>query len=264
MDFLPYAAITCISSWPGLDPRASVAVVRGVLIELPDPNALKALMDRGERDRELTPTLPAGLRDGDWLTLTVQVGQVTTRLPARVRELGDTFSLSLSERDWCKLSCFAGRCGNGNDADQKSEHPPSGVTAIVRGRVFVLAAESCLAKVVSATLASAGFDAIVSNSVESLLSGVEQTLTNVVILDSQVPDSSANTLCRRLHELPQAHRPSVLVLVASSSPSDGISALTCGADDYLLTPFRRPELLARVTSLLHRAQAASSDLIGAA
>jgi DNA-binding response OmpR family regulator len=130
--------------------------------------------------------------------------------------------------------------------------------------VFVLAAESCLAKVVSATLASAGFDAIVSNSVESLMAGVEQTLTNVVILDSQVPDSSANTLCRRLHELPQAHRPSVLVLVASSSPSDGISALTCGADDYLLTPFRRQELLARVTSLLHRAQSESGDLIGAA
>jgi len=242
--------------------------VRGVLIELPEPSALKVLMDRGERDRELSPTLPSDLSDGEWLTLTVRVGAITIRLPARVRELGEAMSLLLSERDWTKLSCFAGRFCDDGEVTQPAhsgrlEHPASGVTAIVRGRVFVLAAETCLAKVISTTLASAGFDAVISPSAEDLIASVEQQPTNVVILDGQVPDTSSAALCRRLRELAPSHRPAVLVLVASSSPSDGINALTSGADDYLLTPFRRQELLARVTSLLHRAQS-GDDLIGAA
>jgi DNA-binding response OmpR family regulator len=177
-------------------------------------------------------------------------------------------SLLLSERDWTKLSCFAGRFSlesQTNEVTQPNriEHPPSGVTAIVRGRVFVLAAEPCLAKVISTTLTSAGFDAVISSSAEDLVARVEQQPTNVVILDGQIPDTSFTALCRRLAELPATHRPSVLVLVASSSPSDGIAALAAGADDYLLTPFLRPELLARVTSLLHRAQT-GDDLVGAA
>jgi CheY-like chemotaxis protein len=225
-------------------------------------------MDRGERDRELAPTLPSHLRDGDWLTLTVRVGAITTRLPARVRELGETTSLALSERDWEKLRCFAGRCSSDRDSEGAIqvghfEHPPSGVTAIVRGRVFVLAAETCLAKVIAATLASAGFDAIISSSPEDLIAGVEQHPTNVVILDGQVPDTSTEALCKRLHEMPLQHRPYVLVLVASSSPSDAKDAMTSGADDFLLTPFRRQELLARITSLLHRA-VSEGELIGAA
>jgi CheY-like chemotaxis protein len=225
-------------------------------------------MDRGERDRELSPTLPPHLRDGEWLTLTVRVGTLTTRLPARVRDLGDAMSLLLSERDWTKLSCFAGRfCTDGELTEptrsNRLEHPPSGVTAIVRGRIFVLAAEPCLAKVISATLTSAGFDAVIAASADDLVTRVEQRPTNVVILDGQVPDTSCGAVFRRLAELDVAHRPSVLVLVASSSPSDGLTALASGADDYLLTPFLRPELLARVTSLLHRAQS-GDDLIGAA
>jgi CheY-like chemotaxis protein len=242
--------------------------VRGVLIELPDLNALKALMDRGERDRELPSNSTTELRDGEWLTLTLCVGISTTRVPARVRELGDTTRLLLSERDWINLRCFASRCCDENDVSQSSpptrlEHPPSGVTTIVRGRVFVLAAETCLAKVVSTTLASAGFDAVIAASAEELITCVEQQPTNVVILDVQVPDASSAALCRRLRELSPSHRPAVLVLVASSSPSDGARALTSGADDFLLTPFRRQELLARVTSLLHRAQF-GDHLIGAA
>ena len=242
--------------------------MRGVLVELPELSSLKALMDRGERDRELCPALPSDLRDGEWLTLTVRIGATTTRLPARARELGDSMSLSLSERDWAKLGCFSKRCHSQADEDHKSrsqklEHPPSGVTAIVRGRVFVLAAETCLAKVISATLASAGFDAIISTSADDLIAGVQLQPTNVVILDGQVPDTSSATLCQKLREIPPKHRPSVLMLVSCCSPSDGAKALIFGADDFLLTPFRRQELLARVTSLLHRAQS-ESDLIGAA
>lgn len=242
--------------------------MRSVLIELTDPTSLKSLLDRGESDRELCPPLPSDLRDGEWLTLTVRVGQSTTRLPARVRDLGDGKSLSLSERDWVKLSCFSSCCRLEAEASRPTregrlDHPPSGVTAIVRGRVFVLCEEDCLAKVISATLTAAGFDAIVSSSAEDLVSGVIERPTNVVILDGQVPDTSVNLLCQRLQALAPSQRPAVLILVASSSPSDGASALTWGADDYLLTPFRRQELLVRVGSLLHRAQS-NAELSGAA
>jgi CheY-like chemotaxis protein len=223
--------------------------VRGILVEVPDPKALKSLLDRGEQDRELGPAPNHDLKDGDWLTLIVRVGTCDTRVPARARDLGDGPSLVLSERDWQRLRSFARCCGDEN----RVSHPPSGVTAIIRGKVSVLTAEPCLAKVISTTLASIGVEVVVWSSADEMIDRISQFPADVVVVDAQIPDASCNALCSRLHGLSSERRPAVLSLVASSSPSGDVSAMTFGADDFLLTPFRRQELLARITSLLHQA-----------
>jgi CheY-like chemotaxis protein len=220
---------------------------------------LKSLLDRGEQDRELGPAPNQDLRDGEWLTLTVRVGMRDTRVPARARVLGDGPSLVLSERDWQRLRSFACCCSD----DGKISHPPSGVTAIIRGKVCVLTAEPCLGKVISATLNSIGVEATVWSSADEMVECMAQCPSDVVVVDAQIPDASCNVLCHRLHAFAPERRPAVLLLVASSSPSGDVRALTFGADDFLLTPFRRQELLARITSLLHQA-ASDKSAAGAA
>lgn len=233
--------------------------MRGILVEVPDPKALETLLDRGEQDRELGPVPNRDLRDGEWLTLTLRVGMRDTRVPACARDLGDGPSLVLSERDWQRLRSFAQCCSD----DGRISHPPSGVTAIVRGKVCVLTAEPCLGKVISATLTSIGVEAIVRSSADDLLDCVENCPTDVVVVDAQIPDASCVGLCNRLRSLPNEQRPEILLLVASSSPNGDVKTLSFGADDFLLTPFRRQELLARITSLLHHA-ASEKGIIGAA
>jgi CheY-like chemotaxis protein len=223
-------------------------IVRGVLVELPDPKALTALLDRGERDRELGLAPASDLRDGEWLTLTVRVGMRDTQVPARARDLGEGPSLVLSERDWKRLRSFARYCKE----DGKSSHPPSGITAIVRGHVCVLTATPCLGKLIATSLGTIGIDANVCASSEEMLGRIAEVPADIVVLDSQIPDACCTALCQRLHSM--APRPSILALVASSSPNGDVCTMTFGADDFLLTPFRSQELLARIVSLLHHAR----------
>jgi CheY-like chemotaxis protein len=223
--------------------------VRGILVEVQDPKALKSLLDRGEQDRELGPAPNHDLRDGEWLTLTVRVGLRDTRVPARARDLGDGPSLVLSERDWQRLRSFARCCSD----DAKISHPPSGVTAIIRGKVSILTAEPCLGKLISTTLASIGVEAKVWSTADEMLACINEFPTDVVVVDAQIHDANCSSVCHRLHAIAPEQRPEVLLLVASSSPSGDVRAVTFGSDDFLLTPFRRQELLARITSLLHHA-----------
>ena len=73
---------------------------------------------------------------------------------------------------------------------------------------------------------------------------------NIVVLDLGLPDGDGKTLIAELRawsEMP------VLVLSARSQEREKIEALDTGADDYLVKPFSRGELLARVRALLRRA-----------
>lgn len=233
--------------------------MRGVLLEVPDPKALKSLLDQGEQDRELGPNPRRDLRDGEWLTLTVRVGLRDTQVPARARDLGDGPSLVLSERDWKRLRVFARGCNE----DPKNTHPPSGITAIVRGHVCVLTATECLGKLISTTLATIGIEATVCGSAEEMTTRIVETPTDIVVVDAQIPDACCSALCEGLRKQPTGRRPSVLLLVASSSPNGDVCSITFGADDFLLTPFRPQELLARIVSLLHQA-AIEKSAVGAA
>jgi two-component system KDP operon response regulator KdpE len=53
-------------------------------------------------------------------------------------------------------------------------------------------------------------------------------------------------------ELRRSYRPPIIVLSSRTSPSDKISALDAGADDYLTKPFAMGELLARLRAALRR------------
>ena len=72
---------------------------------------------------------------------------------------------------------------------------------------------------------------------------------DVAILDIMMPKMNglqAATQIRRLTNAP------ILMLSAKGEQSDRVIGLNMGADDYLVKPFFRDELLARVHSLLRR------------
>ena len=72
----------------------------------------------------------------------------------------------------------------------------------------------------------------------------------VAIVDWMLPNLSGIELCRRLRQkgisLP------VLMLTAKGQMEDMVEGLDAGADDYLVKPFARVELLARLRALQRR------------
>lgn len=75
---------------------------------------------------------------------------------------------------------------------------------------------------------------------------------DLIVLDLMLPGDDGLVLCRNL----RAHSNiPVIMLTARGDETDRIIGLEMGADDYLPKPFNPRELLARIKSVLRRAQA---------
>ncbi len=81
---------------------------------------------------------------------------------------------------------------------------------------------------------------------------LEANRIDLVILDLMLPGEDGLTLCRELRS--KTNLP-VLMLTARGDEVDRIIGLEMGADDYLAKPFNPRELLARIKSVVRRAQA---------
>jgi two-component system OmpR family response regulator len=84
-----------------------------------------------------------------------------------------------------------------------------------------------------------------------------RTVADLIILDLNLPREDGLTLCRQLRA--KSNTP-VIMLTARGEPIDRILGLEMGADDYLPKPFEPRELLARIRSVLRRAQALPENL----
>jgi two-component system, OmpR family, response regulator len=74
---------------------------------------------------------------------------------------------------------------------------------------------------------------------------------DLIVLDIMLPDEDGLSICRRLQ---LNARVPVILLTALSEEIDRIVGLELGADDYLAKPFNPREMLARIKSVLRRAE----------
>jgi DNA-binding response OmpR family regulator len=72
---------------------------------------------------------------------------------------------------------------------------------------------------------------------------------DLVVLDLGLPRLDGIEVCRRLRD--KGDMP-ILMLTARDGIQDRVAGLDSGADDYLVKPFEREELLARMRALLRR------------
>jgi DNA-binding response OmpR family regulator len=80
--------------------------------------------------------------------------------------------------------------------------------------------------------------------------GSETVRYELAILDWMMPGLSGIELCQKLQQ--SQHPVRVLMLTARDAIGDRVQGLDAGADDYLVKPFRMPELLARIRSIQRR------------
>lgn len=73
---------------------------------------------------------------------------------------------------------------------------------------------------------------------------------DLILLDVMLPGMDGLSLCRELRQ--REIRTPILMLTARAWVAQRVEGLDAGADDYLVKPFDRAELLARVRALLRR------------
>jgi DNA-binding response OmpR family regulator len=73
---------------------------------------------------------------------------------------------------------------------------------------------------------------------------------NLILLDVEMPKMRGWEVCNLLKHNPYSNHIPILMLTSRSEPSDIISAMQFGADDYLAKPFDNSDLLNRIERLL--------------
>src|ERR1044071_5213637 len=117
-------------------------------------------------------------------------------------------------------------------------------------RVLVVEDDQEIAQVLLRSLRMEGYEARASYDGEAALTDAREFTPDVVILDLGLPKLDgvdvAPTLGKDGGDVP------ILMLTARDAVEARVEGLDAGADDYLVKPFERQELLARLRALLPR------------
>ena len=89
---------------------------------------------------------------------------------------------------------------------------------------------------------------------------VERELPALVLLDVGLPGEDGFVLARWLRE--RSGRIGIIMVTAASDTVDRVVGLETGADDYIGKPYEPRELLARIKSVLRRAQGTAAPSAG--
>ncbi|MEL6878058.1 MAG: response regulator [Pseudomonadota bacterium] len=104
-------------------------------------------------------------------------------------------------------------------------------------------------------LTGQGFAVTEAASAAAARAMLVETMPDIVLLDIMMPGEDGLSLCRHLVE---ARDLPVILLTARGEATDRIVGLELGADDYIVKPFEPRELVARIRSVLRRAQRGGS------
>jgi DNA-binding response OmpR family regulator len=117
-------------------------------------------------------------------------------------------------------------------------------------RVLVVEDDEDIAQVLQRSLRLEGYEVRVAGDGEAALSTYPEFAPDLMVLDLGLPKLDGVDVARRLREggedLP------ILMLTARDALESRVEGLDSGADDYLVKPFERQELLARLRALLRR------------
>jgi len=121
--------------------------------------------------------------------------------------------------------------------------------AATRGSVLVVDDEPTITEVVARYLERAGYATRVAGDGPRALELAGAERPDLVVLDLMLPGMDGLEVMRRLRE---RERISVILLTARGEPTDRVTGLRLGADDYVVKPFSPAELVARVDAVLRR------------
>jgi two-component system response regulator MprA len=118
-----------------------------------------------------------------------------------------------------------------------------------RPRVLVVEDDADIAGVLRRSLDKEGYDVRIAADGETALDEAGDFEPDTVVLDLGLPKLDGVEVCRRLRR--EGDVP-ILILTARDALDARVEGLDSGADDYLVKPFEREELLARIRALLRR------------
>jgi len=264
--------------------------VRNIVFRFEDSGAFARALSDGDQEMSLPPG--ETVADGEWALAIFEIGAKRRATAAAARGLhrgidGEQ-ALAFERRDWERLVDFADAgsvavraapvsAPSERPTQPSLKDPPSGDPAsssqraasvpsfahwrasdpFTQGptaRVLLVDDDEDIREVVGAMLDAVGLTVDTSTSAEEALERVRAEAFDLVVLDWNLPGMTGIELCRLIRRDKALARLPVLFLTAHASSRDVVEAFASGADDYVVKPFRAPELGARIFGLLRRSR----------
>ena len=119
-------------------------------------------------------------------------------------------------------------------------------------KVLIVEDDAALREALTALLRQSGYEVVSVSSASAALQALGKDTFHVAVIDWILPGMSGLELVKQVQRLPKPTP--ILMVTAREALSDRVAGLDAGADDYLVKPFKMPELEARVRALVRRSQ----------
>ncbi len=119
-------------------------------------------------------------------------------------------------------------------------------------RVLLAEDEALMARLMADMLAETGIEVSVAHDGREALRLAGARRPDLVLLDCMMPELDGFEVAAALKADPETQDIPIIFLTARGRVEDKIRGLELGADDYLIKPVRREEMLARVRNVLRR------------
>ncbi len=120
-------------------------------------------------------------------------------------------------------------------------------------RILLVEDEQDILRLVAYNLKKHGYAADQAKSGDEALRLARTNPYRLIVLDLMLPGLTGMELCRILKQDPKTSSIPIIMLTALSEETDKVAGLEAGADDYITKPFSVKEFLARVKTVLRRA-----------
>ena len=116
-------------------------------------------------------------------------------------------------------------------------------------RILIAEDDAVSRHLLEATLHKWGYEVIVTNDGLQALEALRQPdAPSLAILDWMMPGMDGAEVCLKARELAAGRLLYIILLTAKGRKEDVVGGLTAGADDYIIKPFDRAELKARMNA----------------
>ena len=125
--------------------------------------------------------------------------------------------------------------------------------------ILIVDDEAAIRDMVGITLDLAGFSSISASDAREAHISVIDNKPDLVLLDWMLPGGSGIELARRLRRDESTSSLPIIMLTAKATEDNKVQGLSEGVDDYITKPFSPRELVARIKTVLRRANGRQKD-----
>jgi len=113
-------------------------------------------------------------------------------------------------------------------------------------RVLVADDDTNLRRILSLFLRNAGYETLEAQDGREALDLTRSEHPDAVLMDVMMPVVDGFTLCRMIKEAPDTRAIPVVICTARNRKEDLVTAIRAGAEDYIVKPFTKETVLAKI------------------